>query len=164
MPEALAKKHASKYARNVALFAADLALVFAGGALGAFARFGSVHALGQALRFSSDLGVFCVNMLACTLAGALVAKLRGRGELEELKWRFVRAFLQIGFLGGFSTLAALDLVLVDHARSGDVSGILLAIFWLLLNVSVGIFLSLKAYRATCKALDKALDTAEAAMP
>jgi fluoride ion exporter CrcB/FEX len=131
--------------------------VFIGGALGAFSRFTAVHTLCSTYIFNNDLSIFSINMLACVLAGVLLALMKGR---KALKWRFMRMLFQVGFLGGFSTLAALDLVLADSTRESvqsvkntSTEGILIALFYLFINIACGVFLCLKSYRKTLRALD-----------
>lgn len=79
--------------------------VAAGGALGAIGRFvitsGAGHWLGQGFPF----GVVFVNVLGSFLLGALV-------ELSALTWTpspELRAFLEVGCLGGLTTFSTFSL-------------------------------------------------------
>ena len=91
-----------------------LGLVMAGGALGAGAR----HLMGAWLlrQLGSGLpwGTLAVNLLGSLLAGFVVAWLQARGE--GALW--LRGFLVVGLLGGFTTYSALMLECLLYAREG----------------------------------------------
>jgi len=91
-----------------------LALVMAGGALGAAAR----HLIGSwMLRQYGDglpWGTLAVNLIGSFAAGLLFAWLEGRGP-SALYWR---AFLIVGVLGALTTYSALMLECLLYSRSG----------------------------------------------
>lgn len=76
-----------------------------GSALGGVARYlgGAVLHLWLARAF--PWGTLSVNVLGCTLIGLAWALLAPRGEAGEL----LRAFVLVGFLGGFTTFSAFSL-------------------------------------------------------
>jgi CrcB protein len=90
-----------------------LALVMAGGALGAGAR----HLLGgwllQRLGDGLPWGTLAVNLSGSFAAGFLLVWLEGRGAAAPL-----RAFLIVGVLGGLTTYSALMLECLLYAKSG----------------------------------------------
>ena len=91
-----------------------LALVMAGGALGAAGR----HLIGGwMLRHAGDglpWGTLAVNLVGSFAAGLLFAWLEGRGP-SALYWR---AFLMVGVLGALTTYSALMLELLMLGRAG----------------------------------------------
>lgn len=91
-----------------------LALVMAGGALGAAGR----HLIGDwMLRQYGDglpWGTLAVNLIGSFAAGFLFAWLEGRGP-SALYWR---GFLIIGVLGALTTYSALMLECLLYSRSG----------------------------------------------
>ena len=97
-----------------------LALVMAGGALGAGAR----HLLGGwLLRQAGNAlpwGTLACNLLGSFAAGLLFAWLEGRGP-SALYWR---AFLIVGVLGALTTWSALMLESMLFLRSGRESTLL----------------------------------------
>ncbi|WP_181764264.1 FluC/FEX family fluoride channel [Streptomyces albidus (ex Kaewkla and Franco 2022)] len=82
-----------------------LAVVAAGGALGAVAR----HALSLWLPPRGDagfpVGVFLVNVLGCALIGVLMV-LVSEGGRDARTHPLLRPFLGVGVLGGFTTFSA----------------------------------------------------------
>jgi len=100
-----------------------LALVMAGGALGAAMR----HLIGgMLLRQAGDAwpwGTLACNLLGSFAAGLLFALLEGRGP-AALYWR---AFLIVGILGALTTWSALMLETLLYARSARI-GSLVAYF------------------------------------
>lgn len=97
-----------------------LALVMAGGALGAAGR----HLLGGWMlrQYGNGLpwGTLAVNLIGSFAAGLLFAWLEGRGP-SALYWR---AFLIVGVLGALTTYSALMLECLMYARNGK-NGLLL---------------------------------------
>ena len=93
-----------------------LALVFLGGGLGSCLRFlvgyWTVHHYAGATRF--PLGTFAVNVAGCFLVGLLAAVYAGRLFTDDL----TRAFLAIGFLGGFTTFSSFGFETFTLLRNG----------------------------------------------
>ena len=91
----------------------QLALVMAGGALGAGGRFWVGGALLR--RFGEGLpwGTLVVNLIGSFAIGFLAEWLEGRGP-SALYWR---AFLIVGLLGGLTTYSALMLEVLLMART-----------------------------------------------
>ena len=99
----------------------QLALVMAGGALGAAGRFWLSGILLRQLGTGFPWGTLAVNLIGSFLAGFLVVWLEGRGP-AALYWR---AFLMVGILGGLTTFSALMVECLLFAKS-DRNGLMLA--------------------------------------
>ncbi|WP_435858547.1 fluoride efflux transporter CrcB [Streptomyces pathocidini] len=84
-----------------------LAVVAAGGAIGAVARYGATLAW-PTPQGAFPWAVFAVNVVGCALIGVLMVLVSERGAGHPL----VRPFLGTGVLGGFTTFStyAVDLV------------------------------------------------------
>ena len=91
----------------------QLALVMAGGALGAAARFGLGGLLLRQLGSGFPWGTFAVNMIGSFAAGFLAIWLEARGP-SAIYWR---AFLMVGVLGALTTYSALMVECLVFARS-----------------------------------------------
>jgi len=107
----------------------SLAVVAAGGAIGAGFR----HLLGMALLrlFGSGFpyGTFAANILGALLMGAFIAML----QRWELHGQHLRLFLTTGLLGGFTTFSAFSLeVVLLYERHEH----LLALFYALSSVII----------------------------
>jgi CrcB protein len=106
-----------------------LAPIAAGGALGSLARWGLTTVLphgGQSWPWATFLG----NVSGCLLLGVLMAFVLGPWS----QTRYLRPFLGVGVLGGYTTFSAYELetyVLGGHAPA-------LAMFYLLASVISGI--------------------------
>ena len=98
----------------------QLALVMAGGALGAAGRFWLSGILLRQLGNGFPWGTLAVNLLGSFLAGFLVVWLEGRGP-SAVYWR---AFLMVGVMGGLTTFSALMVECLLYARS-DRNGLML---------------------------------------
>ena len=98
----------------------QLALVMAGGALGAAGRFWLSGILLRQLGNGFPWGTLAVNLLGSFLAGFLVVWLEGRGP-SAIYWR---AFLMVGVMGGLTTFSALMVECLLYARS-DRNGLML---------------------------------------
>jgi CrcB protein len=83
-----------------------LLLVFAGGGVGAVARYlvgvGALRAFGPGWPF----GTFAVNAVGGLLMGVLATMLALRGGADQERWRVL---LGVGVLGGFTTFSAFSL-------------------------------------------------------
>jgi len=99
----------------------QLALVMAGGALGAAGRFWMSGVLLRQLGNGFPWGTLAVNLLGSFLAGFLVVWLEGRGP-SAIYWR---AFLMVGIMGGLTTFSALMAECLLYAKS-DRNGLMLA--------------------------------------
>nr|WP_298125982.1 fluoride efflux transporter CrcB [uncultured Pseudoxanthomonas sp.] len=98
---------------HAALWWQQLALVMAGGALGAAARFWLGGVLLRQLGTGFPWGTFAVNMIGSFAAGFLAIWLEGRGP-SALYWR---AFLLVGVLGALTTYSALMVECLLFART-----------------------------------------------
>ena len=98
----------------------QLALVMAGGALGAAGRFWLSGILLRQLGNGFPWGTLAVNLLGSFLAGFLVVWLEGRGP-SAVYWR---AFLMVGVMGGLTTFSTLMVECLLYARS-DRNGLML---------------------------------------
>ena len=111
----------------------QLALVMAGGALGAAGRFWLSGVLVRQLGNGFPWGTLAVNLIGSFLAGFLVIWLEGRGP-SALYWR---AFLMVGILGGLTTFSALMVECLLYAKS-DRSGLMFA--YIAISLSAGLLL------------------------
>jgi fluoride exporter len=98
----------------------QLALVMAGGALGAGGRFLLGGWLLRNLGSGFPWGTLAANLLGSLLAGFLLVWLADRGP-AALLWR---AFLLVGVLGAFTTWSALIIELQLLQRTGGVGSAL----------------------------------------
>ena len=116
-------------------------VVFAGGCLGALARYG------VALRYPAHDGAwpaatFAVNMLGAFVLGLLLEALARRGEDRGLH-RLLRLGLGTGFIGAFTTYSTLA-VDADLLVKGEHTA--LAAVYTLLSVAGGVILSATGIR------------------
>ncbi len=91
-----------------------LALVGAGGAAGAMARFGVAMAMSGAQRPPTLWVTWLVNVAGCVLAGLLVGLADPETGVSE-RWRWL---LIVGFCGGLTTFSAFGLETFDLLRQG----------------------------------------------
>jgi CrcB protein len=101
-----------------------------GGALGALARW----AVGEGLPPSPGTwpwSTLLINLSGCLLLGALFAVLAAR--VPEPSW--VRPFVGVGVLGGYTTYSTFAVEIVDLTRAG---ALLSAVGYLLLSVVGGV--------------------------
>jgi len=111
----------------------QLALVMAGGALGAAGRFWVGGYLLRQLGSGFPWGTMAVNVVGSFAVGFLAIWLEGRGS-AALWWR---AFLIVGLLGGLTTYSALMLEMLIYTRSHR-SG--LAVAYLAITLVLGLLL------------------------
>lgn len=111
----------------------QLALVMAGGALGAAGRFWLSGVLLRQLGNGFPWGTLAVNLIGSFLAGFLVVWLEGRGP-SALYWR---AFLMVGIMGGLTTFSALMVECLLYAKS-DRNGLMLA--YIAVSLAAGLLL------------------------
>ncbi|MER7607133.1 CrcB family protein [Nocardioides sp. NPDC127503] len=106
-----------------------LAPIAAGGALGSLARWGLTTVLPHG-GHSWPWATFLTNVSGCLLLGVLMAFVLGPWS----QTRYLRPFLGVGMLGGYTTFSTYELetyVLVGHAPA-------LAMLYLLASVVAGI--------------------------
>lgn len=117
----------------------QLALVMAGGALGAGGRFLLGGWLLRALGSGFPWGTLAANLLGSLLAGFLLVWLEDRGP-AALLWR---AFLIVGVLGALTTWSALMIELQLLHRTGGLSN---ALLYLAVSLAGGVLLLLAGMR------------------
>jgi CrcB protein len=101
-----------------------------GGALGALARWGIAEALPHA-RGAWPWSTLLINLTGCLLLGVLFAVLAAR--VPEPSW--VRPFIGVGVLGGYTTYSTFAVEIVDLGRTGAA---LAAAGYLLVSVVGGV--------------------------
>lgn len=89
---------------------ADLAVVAAGGSLGAATRYGLGLALPDPVGTGFPWTTFAINVIGCLAIGVLAA--------TPTRHRLIRPFLGAGFLGGFTTMSTY----ADQSRALLVAG------------------------------------------
>lgn len=109
-------------------------LVFAGGGLGAVARYFVTTALTGKLG-NFPLGTLTANLLGSFLMGIVVGIIAGRASLESL-----RLLLAVGFLGGFTTFSSFSAETLALLQGGQ-------IFSAAANVLVSVTIGLAACAA-----------------
>ena len=105
----------------------NLILIFLGGGLGSLARFGVGKTLAD-WSVSVPYGTLAANVLACVILGFFTGAVALRSSDAVLPYR---AFLAVGFCGGFSTFSTFSnetLLMLLNNRWGD------AFFNIILNV------------------------------
>jgi fluoride exporter len=95
----------------------SIAIVGAGGALGAVARFWLSGAIGRTVGETFPWGTLIVNVSGAAAIGALAATLpaTGSGALPPLPW----LGSVTGFLGGYTTVSSYSLQTMNLARGGE---------------------------------------------
>ncbi|HTF20452.1 MAG TPA: fluoride efflux transporter CrcB [Chryseolinea sp.] len=88
-------------------------LVGVGGFLGSIARYVTVKTLDNRINQAFPFGTFTVNVVGCFLLGLIVGVV-GRQSNGSEAWR---AFLAVGFCGGFTTFSAF--ALENHSLLAD---------------------------------------------
>lgn len=92
-------------------------VVALGGAVGSVARYGTMVCIGRLLGTGFPFGTLAVNVIGGFVMGILA-------ELAALAWspsEPMRAFLMVGFLGGYTTFSAFSLdvwLLLDKGLYG----------------------------------------------
>jgi fluoride exporter len=97
-----------------------IGLIAAGGALGAVARHFANNGIGAVLPAGFPWGIMLVNIIGCFIMGMLVALFASSWNTSQ----DVRAFLTVGFLGGFTTFSAFSLDTMNLWTKGDMTGAL----------------------------------------
>ena len=104
-------------------------LVFAGGGIGAAARYWMTGWVHERIPGDFPFGTLSVNVLGCLVIGLLMSML----EERFLVYPSLRIFLTIGILGGFTTFSSFSFETVAMLRDGQ-----------LLYAGANIFVSLTA--------------------
>jgi len=107
----------------------NLLAVALGGAIGAMGRYGVGIALVRSPSFALwlPLGTLSVNVVGSMLIGLVWAYLQQRNESE-----FIRLFVAVGLLGGFTTFSTFSLETVFMIAEGE--------WWrAVINISLNIF-------------------------
>jgi len=91
-------------------------LVFAGGGLGAAARYGLQGLIYEKTGTGFPYGTLVVNVLGCLVIGALMSAMEERFLVHPS----VRIFLTIGVLGGFTTFSSFGFETVSLFRDGEI--------------------------------------------
>lgn len=120
---------------------AQLALVMAGGALGAGLRFWLGGTLLRQFGGRLPWGTLIANLTGAFAVGFLAEWLQGRGQ-SALYWR---AFLIVGVLGALTTYSALMLELLLMSRGGRIAP---AFAYLTLTLCAGLVLVFAGARAS----------------
>lgn len=115
-----------------------LLAIFLGGGLGSLARFGFGKLASKMYVGTFPLGTFIANVLACVVLGAAVAYFASRQQVNEA----YKAFILVGFCGGFSTFSTFSFETLDLMKQG-------AYGWVVANVilSVGVCLAILYFLA-----------------
>ena len=113
-----------------------LAPIAAGGALGSLARWGLAAALpnGDAHEWALPWATFVTNVSGCLLIGALMALVLGPWSHT----RYLRPFLGVGVLGGYTTFSTYELETYALVSTGSTTGGLLALLYLIVSVIAGV--------------------------
>ena len=116
-------------------------LVGGGGVLGSLARYGLTKAIQRSLDEPSFfLGSSAVNLIGCLLIGLVLGLLEHRAEDTS----YLRAFVAIGILGGFTTFSAFGYDTLHLLRDDRT---LAAICNLLLQPALGFLLAWAGWSA-----------------
>jgi CrcB protein len=90
-------------------------IVGIGGFLGAISRYGLSGVAQRYANSSFPAGTLAVNIVGCFVIGGLMYFVEMRGLLTPE----TRLFLQVGFLGSFTTLSAVGYETFQLIRAGD---------------------------------------------
>ena len=123
----------------------NLILIFLGGGLGSLARYGTGRALAS---WSVNLpyGTLAANVLACVILGFFTGAVALRSSEAVLPYR---AFLAVGFCGGFSTFSSFSndtlLMLMNNRWADAVLNIGLSVVLCLMASLLGLWLGKTAF-------------------
>lgn len=114
-----------------------------GGALGSVLRFLISKIIQNYYPYNFPLGIFTVNFIGCFLIGLLATLFLDRFNVSQA-WR---AFILIGFLGGFTTFSSFTIDAVNLLRKGvELQGVMyvfISVVFCLLATWMGIILANK---------------------
>lgn len=89
-----------------------------GGAMGSVSRHFMNTGISAVMKTPFPWGIIAVNVLGCFIMGVLVAVFAGASNPSY----DLRAFLTVGFLGGFTTFSAFSLDAMNLWTAGDMKG------------------------------------------
>lgn len=92
--------------------------VFLGGGLGAVCRYGLICLIGMPWGLHFPLATLLINAISCFFMGLIMGLLLPLAHRLHLLPESLRLFTTVGFLGGFSTLAAFSLETFTLFRGG----------------------------------------------
>ncbi len=93
--------------------------VFIGGGLGAVCRYGVTTLVGTCGGMLFPLNTLVVNAVSCFFMGLVMGLLLPLAKSLHLVPESLRLLLTVGFLGGFSTLAAVSLETLMLIKNGS---------------------------------------------
>jgi len=88
--------------------------IFLGGGLGSVSRYGVAKLVLLIWKGQFPLGTLLANVLSCLVLGIAFSYFNGKINSQELK-----AFVLIGFCGGFSTFSTFSKETLDLMQSGN---------------------------------------------
>lgn len=101
----------------------NLLAIFIGGGLGSLARFGVGKFVSANFQTHFPTGTLAANLLSCVVLGLALGAFSGRIQAEP----WLRAFVVIGFCGGFSTFSTFSFETQQLLRDGHTLAALLNI-------------------------------------
>ena len=93
--------------------------VFIGGGLGAVCRYAMISAIGARFGMHFPFATLAVNAVSCFFMGLVMGLLLPLAQRLHLMPESLRLLVSVGFLGGFSTLAAFSLETLSLLRGGS---------------------------------------------
>lgn len=117
----------------------EVVIIGVGGGIGAILRFLFSRGVHGVLGLNFPYGTFLVNVVGSFFMGLLAVFLIDRlGEWSS----FLRAFLLIGLLGGFTTFSTFSYEVIDLWENGEAFKMILYLFLSLLLCFGGTFIGL----------------------